>query len=93
MRIVRGTSRDGIFFKISYFDSPNMPPIGMPGLDAVKKTKDRARSDSHIQYRIAGNCTIPKGQYSHLFSLMKKLVLIIIFQRAIRASVAFSECN
>jgi hypothetical protein len=36
----------GILFRISILDSPNIPPIGMPGFDAEKKTNERALSES-----------------------------------------------
>jgi hypothetical protein len=39
----------GTFVRISNFDSPNMPPMGMPGLDAEKKTSERALTDKYIQ--------------------------------------------
>jgi hypothetical protein len=61
-----------------------MPPIAIPGLAAEKKTSERALKDSHNQYMIAGNCTIPKGQNSQLLSLMKKLLRVIFFVRFIQ---------
>ena len=44
-----GMYREGSLQRTSNLDSPNMPPIGMPGLDAVKKKKERARNDSQAK--------------------------------------------
>jgi hypothetical protein len=56
-------------------DSPNIPPIKIPGLDAEKKNTDLAFSMSQGQYKNKWAWTIPKGQNSQLLSLIKKLFL------------------
>src|SRR5690349_10117336 len=48
-KIVLGFIEDGTFERTSNFDSPIMPPERMPGLDAEKKNRDRARIESHSQ--------------------------------------------
>jgi hypothetical protein len=49
MRTVLGMNFEGSFFRISYLDSPNIPPIGIPGFDAEKKIHERARSDNQAK--------------------------------------------
>jgi hypothetical protein len=55
MMIVLGVYAAGIFFSTSNLDSPNMPPIVIPGLAAEKNTSERALNESHNQYMRAGN--------------------------------------
>ena len=54
-RVVMAVYREGTFFSTSYFDSPNIPPITIPGLEAEKKKNDRALTDNHKKYTITGN--------------------------------------
>src|SRR5688572_2670159 len=82
--IVFGMYCSGIFNRTSYLDSPNIPPISMPGFEAEKKTGERDLSESQRKYTILGNCSIPKGQYSQLVSLIKKLLRVILLMILIR---------
>src|SRR3954463_15838559 len=84
MRIDFGIYCSGIFSRMSNLDSPNMPPMGMPGLEAEKKMNERALSESQPKYMNNGNCKMPKGQYSQFLNLIKKLLCIIEFEPAMR---------
>src|SRR5262245_19228856 len=71
-RTVVGFTDSGIRFITSAFDSPNIPPIRIPGLEAEKNVNERALSESHNQYTYSGAWTIWNGQYSQLLSLIRK---------------------
>lgn len=65
----------GIFERISNFDSPIIPPVGILGFEAEKKNGALERTESQTQYTISGNWTMMNGQYSQLRNRIKKLLL------------------